>query len=138
MELIRNNRGFSLLELLIVITLIIAMSGFAVTSIIDNLPGYRLGGAARRVMTDLMLARMQAVSNNANATVTFASGRYTFGGSTVVIGSEFKGVSLSSSGNVTFMPMGISSGAVTVTLTGKAGLPAKYVDVSTAGRVRIR
>ena len=136
---IKDKRGFSLTELMIVIALITILSGVAVTSIKSNLPGYYLSGAARQVMTDLMLARMQAVSKNAATNVTFVGTTgYTIGGVTTNISTQYKGVSLASSANITFNPMGTTSGSVTITLTGSPGLSPKYVDVSFAGRARIR
>lgn len=140
MALLRGKQGFSLLELLIVITLIAIMTAIAITSIANTMPNLRLSAAARRVMTDLMLARMKAVSINKPINTTFAAGQYTIDppGQTTTIGTEFKGVTLSSSGNVTFLPYGTSSASITVTLTGQSGLSPKYVDVSAAGRIRIR
>ena len=132
---INDKRGFSLPELMIVVALIAILSAVAVTSIKSNLPQYRLSGAARRVMTDLMLARMEAVSKNVDKSVTFTTTGYS-GGVAADISSEFKGVALST-GNITFKATGMTSGPSTITLS-STGLPNKHVDVSTAGRIRIR
>jgi len=137
-SVIRDRRGFSLPELIVVVALIGILSGFAVTSIRSNLPQYSLSGAARQVMTDLMLARMKAVSSNAANAVTFSSTGYTIAGIFTDIPAQFKGVSLSSTGNITFNSTGTSSGSIVITLTGSPGLSPKYLDVSTAGRARIR
>lgn len=132
---LNNKRGFSLLEMLIVVAMISILTAVAATSIKDNLPQYRLSGAARRVMTDLMLARMTAVSKNADQIVTFTTTGYT-GGVAANISTEFKGVTLST-GSITFKPTGMTAGQLTITLS-SAGLANKYVDVSTAGRIRVR
>ena len=137
-SVIEDKRGFSLLELIIVVALIGILSGLAIPSIKSSMPQYYLSGAARQVMTDLMLARMKAVSSNADKAVTFSSTGYTIGGISTDIPSQFKGVSLSSTGNITFYSTGTSSGSIVITLTGSPGLSPKYVDVSTAGRARIR
>ena len=132
----KDKRGFSLLEIIIVISLIAILSGLAVSSIKAYLPRYYLSGAARQVMTDLMLARMQAVSKNNTTTVTFSSTGYT-GEVSADISSQFNGVSLSSTGNITFTKMGTTD-PVTITLTGSPGLSPKRVEVSAGGRARIR
>jgi type IV fimbrial biogenesis protein FimT len=132
---LNDKRGFSLLEMLIVVAMISILTVVAATSIQSNLPQYRLSGAARRVLTDLMLARMEAVSKNVDKSVTFTTTGY-LGGVAADISSEFKGVALST-GNITFKATGMTSGPLTITLS-SAGLPNKNVDVSTAGRIRIR
>lgn len=137
-SVIKDKRGFSLLELIIAVALIGILSGLAIPSIKSNLPQYYLSGAARQVLSDLMLARMKAVSSNADKAVTFSSTGYTIGGVFTDIPSQFKGVSLSSTGDITFNSTGTSSGSIVITLTGSPGLSPKYVDVSAAGRARIR
>ncbi|MEI6209232.1 MAG: GspH/FimT family pseudopilin [Desulfuromonadales bacterium] len=137
-SVIYNKKGYSLLEMVTVIAIITVLAAVAVIAIKSNMPQYYLSGAARQVLTDLMLTRMQAVSTNAATTVTFNSTGYTIGGVAKDISSQFGGVSLSSTGNITFTTMGTASGSVTITLTGSPELPPKRVDVSAAGRVRIR
>jgi len=136
--IVGTTGGFTLIELIIVIALVGILSGVAVTSIKSTMPQNYLGGAARRTMTDLMLARMQAVSTNTAKTVSFTSSGYTIGTVTTNISSQFGGVTLSSTGSVTFTTVGMASAPITITFTGSGGLPPKYVDVSTAGRIRIR
>lgn len=134
--MVTTARGFTLLELMIVVALVGILSGVAVTTIKSTMPRNYLGSAARRTMTDLMLARMQAVSTNTAKTATFSSSGYTINGVTTNISSQFGGVTLSSTGSVTFTNLGTASAPITVTFTGSAG--TKYVDVSTAGRIRVR
>jgi type IV fimbrial biogenesis protein FimT len=137
-SVVHDKRGFSLLEMMIVVALIAILSAVAAISIKSNMPQYYLSGAARQVMTDLMLTRMKAVSNNSAITVTFSSTGYSIGGVTTDISSQFRGVSLVSTGSITFFTMGTTSGSVTITLTGSSGLAPKQVDVSAAGRIRIK
>ena len=137
-SVVKDKKGFSLLEMMIVVALIAILSAMAVISINSNMPQYYLSGAARQVLTDLMMARSKAVSNNTATTVTFSSTGYSIGGVTTNISSQFKGVSLSSTGSITFFTMGTTSGSVTITLTGSSGLAPKQVVVSAAGRIRIK
>ncbi|NQU32119.1 MAG: type II transport protein GspH [Bacteroidetes bacterium] len=66
-----NSKGFSLVELLVVIGIIAIIAGIAASSFLGNLPQYRLNGAARQIMGDLMWARMQSVSQNNRFRIVF-------------------------------------------------------------------
>ena len=137
---VKDKRGFTLLEMMIVVALIAILSAVAVISIKSNMPQYYLSGAARQVLTDLMLARSKAVSNNTATSVTFSSTGYSIGGVTTDISSQFRGVTLSTkstTGIITFYSMGTTSGSDTITLT-SPGLTSKLVVVSAAGGVRIQ
>ena len=137
---VKDKRGFTLLEMMIVVALIAILSAVAVISIKSNMPQYYLSGAARQVLTDLMLARSKAVSNNTATTVNFSSTGYSIGGVTTDISSQFRGVTLSTkstTGIITFYSMGTTSGSDTITLT-SPGLTSKLVVVSAAGGVRIQ
>ena len=137
---VKDKKGFTLLEMMIVVALIAILSAVAVISIKSNMPQYYLSGAARQVLTDLMLARSKAVSNNTATTVNFSSTGYSIGGVTTDISSQFRGVTLSTkstTGIITFYSMGTTSGSDTITLT-SPGLTSKLVVVSAAGGVRIQ
>jgi type IV fimbrial biogenesis protein FimT len=135
-SVVNNKRGFSLLEMMIVVAMIAILSAVAVIAIKSNMPQYYLSGAARQVLTDLMLTRMKAVSENKEITVTFSSRAYTINGLTTDI-SQFKDVLLASNGSIKYTTMGTTYGGVTITLA-SPGLSSKQIIVSTAGGVRIK
>jgi type IV fimbrial biogenesis protein FimT len=110
----------------------------------------RLNGAVRMVMSDLMAARMKAVSLNQKAKVSFESNGYQIwndadGNGTVAdnegdniqkdIRPDYYDVTLSSSANPIFHPRGTAALGGTVTLTNPQG--SKFVIVALTGRVRI-
>ncbi|MCW5213700.1 GspH/FimT family pseudopilin [Desulfobulbus sp. TB] len=70
-------RGFSFVELMVVIALIGILSAISLPSILRGLPEKRLKAAARNVYADLQKARQLAVKKNKKITVRFnESDRY--------------------------------------------------------------
>lgn len=67
----KNSKGFTLLEVLIVIALIGILSAIAIPNYISWLPNYRLKGAARDLYSAAMKARGEAVKRNTNCALTF-------------------------------------------------------------------
>lgn len=137
--LLRRQAGLSMIEVVVVIGVIAVLSAIAATTITFQLPSMRLSAAARRVMTDLMLARMEAVKKNADVNVAFSSSGYTISGKAAAnIPSEYKGITIAGTNapSVTFRSTGTASTALQVTVAGAAG--SRQVEVSSAGRVRIR
>jgi type IV fimbrial biogenesis protein FimT len=146
--------GFTLIELMIVIALIAILAAIAFPNFREFMVQRRLNGAARQVMSDLMHARMQAVSQNNRFSVTFPSNHeYTIldddDNDGVADGGEetqtrniqtdddnaYFDVTLNSTANpVIFFPRGNANGT-TVTVTNSAG--SKNVSVAITGRVMI-
>ncbi len=145
-----DKRGFTLVEMMIVIALLAIIAAIAAPNFQTYMAQRRLNGAARQVMTDLMDARMKAVSENNQFKVFFLdthqykvlddennNGTEDTGETSVTkdIQSDYPGVTLSASAHPIFYPRGTAWGT-TVTLTNTSG--SKSVSVSTAGRVKIQ
>lgn len=69
--IMQNQKGFSLIELIVVMAILGIATGIAVPVYNNMKPQIRLNGAARQVMGDLMWARMQAVSQNNRYRIIF-------------------------------------------------------------------
>ncbi len=69
-----GERGFSLVELLIVVGLMAVMMAIAVTGLRSQLPKMHMNGTARDIAGRLMMARLKAVQNNGAYGVSFAPG----------------------------------------------------------------
>jgi len=67
----RNNSGFTLLEMMTVIGIIAILSTIAIPNFIGWLPKYRLGSAARNILSAMQHARLVAVKENVNVLVNF-------------------------------------------------------------------
>ena len=75
----RKNSGFTLLELIIVIFLLVILAAISVPIFLSWIPEYRLRSAADDLYAHLQHAKMQAIRNNNNWAVQFveSSNSYT-------------------------------------------------------------
>ncbi len=140
-----------MIEMMIVMAIAAIMAGIAIPSFMSMLPGMRLNGAARQVMTDLMAARMDAVKQNNEFKIFFLDNhQYKIlddddndgvddsgveMSRTVNIQDNYTGVTFSSTNNPIFSPRGTATSLPTITVQNSSG--SKTVSVSIAGRVKI-
>jgi prepilin-type N-terminal cleavage/methylation domain-containing protein len=67
----RPDRGFSLIEMLIVVAIVLVMAAVALPNIGQYVRNYRIKGAAQEVAGEIQKARSKAIMTNTNAGVSF-------------------------------------------------------------------
>ena len=67
----RPDRGFSLVEMLIVVAIVAIMAAVAFPNIAQYTRNYRIKGAAQQVAGELQAARSKAIMTNTNNGVSF-------------------------------------------------------------------
>ena len=146
----RNDSGFTLIEVIIVGAVLSVLTGIAGIGYLNHRPSLQLSGAARMVMGDLMAARMGAVTQNNEFKVFFLNNReykvldddnnngVADGGETAEtkdIQENYPGVVLAFSSDPIFTPRGTVNSVSTATLTNTIG--SKSISVGITGRVKI-
>ena len=143
------NKGFTILEIVIVVTIFGIVAAIAIPNMIGQMPRYRLKGAARQIMGDLMWARMQAVSQKNEFKIFFVNdheykilddddndGKADSGEWTEIkeIRNRYHDVSISMTANPIFFPRG-SASIGTITVINPGG--SKKVKIHLTGRVKM-
>ncbi len=71
MKINGSNKGFSILELLVVMAIIAVLAGVGIPAMLGRMSHMRLKRDARSVMTELNAARLKAITNNTKYRVDF-------------------------------------------------------------------
>jgi type IV fimbrial biogenesis protein FimT len=72
----KGNKGFTMIEVLIVIVILAILMTIAIPGFSRWLPNYRLKGAARDLYSNLQLAKASAIKERAEWAVVFNAGSY--------------------------------------------------------------
>ena len=142
--MIRKNSGFTLTELMAAIAVVAIVLSIAVPNIIGWMPKYRLGSAARNILSAIEFTRLTAVRQYADAQIQFNPGNSSYtvsvNGRTVKGDTLPAGISIAdvtfSLDNVEFDRQGISDQGGTVKLSGDSG--TKEIVVKVSGNARIQ
>jgi len=148
----RGSSGKTMAELLATMSVVMTFAGMSMLTTAQVGPVYLMRGAARQVAADLYRTRMSAVTENNRYLVQFTDNHtdtilddnnndgLTETGETVRTANiqlDWPGVTMSSSGAITFLPNGTVSAPVTITLQ-KCGATDKTITISQAGSIRVQ
>ncbi len=121
----RNAKGFSLLELMIVLGIVMVVSAISVPSLIKASRGYQLQSSAREIAQALQSAKFKAIGANTSKTVSINTATNSFVNST--------GTTTALPANVKFeaLPGSMTSPAIIQTACGNS-LPEQKNDAKLA------
>ena len=141
--------GFSLLELIIVLSLISILAGIGVLEHQALRPRLNLGLAARQVVMDLKLARMHAVTQHVNYRILFSNNNPTYqaqrksGHEYIDEGAPVSlpaGIAIAEctarDRGISFVPRGNAGSFGTIKIRNSRG-EERHVSVDIAGQVRV-
>lgn len=135
---VSDQRGLTLPELMITISIVMILSMIGVASFSSSLPLYHLKASARDLVSDMRMARQQAATQNVSNSLQFlTTTSYTVLGKTVTAPKDVSwtmpAVTL-----LSFQPNGLITGApVSIVMTDSKG-DTKTVIVNSVGRIRIQ
>ena len=147
MPMPRTTHGFTLVELLTVITIIGVMAAIVMPSMANLIANQRAGGAATDMLFALATARSEATKRGVNVTLAQKSGGWKNGWQILDPADSSKklldhdalsGASTSSTADVVYLSSGRIQGttkpAFTITMTSGNASATKYVCVDLSGR----
>ncbi|MDY6854100.1 MAG: GspH/FimT family pseudopilin [Thermodesulfobacteriota bacterium] len=153
-KMLKYQKGFSLIELLVIVAILGIISTIAIPNITAWIPKYRLKSTTRDIFSTLQLARMRAIAVGVEYQVSFDLNNETYyiskGNSSSgsvswtqenEVSSAPNGIDIASlSGGLTnlhFHPTGSSSNGTTITINNTNGDEKKISILAATGRIKI-
>lgn len=145
----RNSKGFTLIEMMVVIGIIVILAGVGSINILTQLPARNLSRAARDIVSDFRRARALAVKLQRPVAISFspAAGLYTVDGTSAVpqgysdmtdyYGSGVRFGYPGRSDAVTFTDDTVTFNAMGMASVGAAGQGYAYLQNAKGGGYRV-
>jgi prepilin-type N-terminal cleavage/methylation domain-containing protein len=147
-ETLRRKKGFTLIETIVVIAIIGAVSAIAIPQMGILMDRYRLDGAARLIWADLQNARMTAIKENRSirAEFNFLAHTYSFfrvdTGDNILtrnLNGEYPAISAykTNGGSITFTSTGVTLNNVNTSVITVGPTASKTIEIKETGRITI-
>lgn len=151
----RRRRGFTTIELMVVVAIIVILVTLAGPSFIDLFARKRLEGVAQELSTDIQYSRSESVARNVPLSITFVDSTcYVIHESSLTVSNcdassdprQLKVVAFArdvsaaysaTPTSVTFEPLRGSANAFSITLSSARGSWQMKASISTLGRVEL-
>ncbi len=145
------SKGFTLIEIMMVLGIMSITLMLGNMWLSTQLPHWRLNGAVRQVMSDLVAAKMSAVVERNRQRIFFQDNRHYLilddknNNGKIDVGepqesrdiqTNYQDVTLTASNNPSFLPRGTASNLASITLTNSVG--SKKITISITGRVKVK
>jgi Tfp pilus assembly protein FimT len=134
-----DQKGLTLPELLIIISIVMILSMIGVANFSSSLPLYHLKATARDLVSDMRMARQQAATANVSYSIQFlTTTSYTVLGKVVTAPHDISWTTMPAVTLLNFQPNGLITGApVSIVMNDSHG-DTKTVIVNAVGRIRIQ
>ena len=130
----RPARGFTLIELMVTVTIVGVMLGIGIPSFRDFIATQAVKSAATEMATAMLLARSEAIKRNSDVTVAPLSGTTWTTGWTVKVGTTLL-LTKEAPANVSISSTTATT-SITFKSTGRPGAGAKFQFSGTSSAVR--
>ncbi|TVP55395.1 MAG: prepilin-type N-terminal cleavage/methylation domain-containing protein [Halomonadaceae bacterium] len=141
----RYARGFTLVELMIVVLLVAVVAAIAVPNFRQLVENNRISAGTNSIVSTLSYARSEALRQGRRVTVdarvdgAWAQGLAVSQGTNLLRVSEPMGNGIAVTGNsLAFRGNGLATGVATFRICGSGNLPGREVSVTEGGRVQTR
>jgi len=142
-----NQRGFTLLEIIMVVILILIVCGIAFQGFNRMSINSSLRTAARDIASDFQLTRQRAMAESATLTITFDTGNHTYtvptpgGGSlTKTLASYGSGITINSittDAAIGFQPRGTTTSPPGVIVLTNSRASTATISINSTGRANV-
>ena len=113
-KIFRNRKGFTMTEVVVVLSVLGIMTAISVPSYISWLPRHKLQTSVRQIYDDLNLAKMQAVRRNTDLCITFNTAAETY---TVFLDLNSNAIQDDGAGTILKNNVALENGVVITTTT---------------------